>query len=190
MVRKGIANDPSRKARISKAALDIVAESGLRAATHRRIADRAGVPLGSVTYHFADIDEILASAFETLGEQIAPRYNDAIAAAPNQYAARRVLVDAVCGSSRATEWELRLIREMYAYGSVSHRVRNLIRAFEESSLRALQTHFPEPAARALDALVEGWWIYQSWAPEALDEDMVRDAIDAIADKFGPCHQRG
>jgi len=33
MVRKGIANDPSRNARIRKAALDIVAGEGLRAAT-------------------------------------------------------------------------------------------------------------------------------------------------------------
>ena len=78
-----------------------------------------------------------------------------------------------------------MIREIYAYVSVSHRVRNLIRAFVESSLLALQTHFPEPATRSLEALCRGLVDLPALDPEALDEDMVRDAIDAIADKFGP-----
>jgi DNA-binding transcriptional regulator YbjK len=182
-MRRGVANDPRRKTRIAQAALDVIAEGGMRSATHRAIANRAGVPLGSVTYHFATMDDILVAAFTLLGQQVEPRYNDAIVRAESQDAAREVLVDVICGVSRATDRELRLVRELYAYGSVSERVGDLVRNGEASAIEALSTHFSEPAARALDALVEGWWIYQSWTPGPLDPDMVRGVIDAIADKF-------
>lgn len=184
-MRKGIANDPHRRERIAQAALDVIAEGGLRAATHRTIATRAEVPLGSVTYHFATLEDILVAAFTLLGEQIAPRYDDAIREARDQDEVREILVDVICGSRRPSERELRLAREVYAYGSISDRVGDLIRGGEAASIAALFTHFPEPGARAIDALVEGWWIYQSWGSRQLDPGIVRDAIDAIADKFAP-----
>lgn len=184
-MRKGIANDPHRKERIAQAALDVVAEGGIRAATHRTIAARAGVPLGSVTYHFATLEDVLVAAFTLLGEQIAPRYDDAIRRAHDQGEVRELLVDAICGSRRPSDRELRLTREVYAYGSTSDRVGDLVRAGEAASIAALSAHFPEPAARAIDALVEGWWIYQSWNPQQLDPATVRDAIDALADTFAP-----
>ena len=55
MVRKGIPNDPHRKTRITQAALDLVADVGVRATTHRKIAQYAGIPLGSVTDHHATL---------------------------------------------------------------------------------------------------------------------------------------
>lgn len=182
-MRRGIANDPERKTRIAQAALDVIAESGIRAATHRTIAARADVPLGSVTYHFRTLEDVLVASFTLLGEQMEPRYIGAITLAAGPAAIRDVLVDAICGESRATDRELRLVREMYAYGSVSERVGDLVRAAEASSIAALSQHFSEPAARAIDALVEGWWVYQSWTPGRLDPGMVRNAIDALANAF-------
>jgi DNA-binding transcriptional regulator YbjK len=180
-VRKGIANDPLRKEKIARAALDLLAESGVRGATHRTIAVRAGVPLGSVTYHYASLDDIFVAAFEQMAQDMEPRYDQSIIDAGSQEEARDVLVDAVCGSRRATQRELRLHRELYAYGTNSPRVQDLIRAAEQRSIDALSTHFPEPAARALDALVEGWWIYQSWNPDKpLDRSMVVEAVDALS----------
>lgn len=182
-MRKGIPNDPQRKERITQAALDIIAVAGVRGASHRAIAREADVPLGSVTYHFATMDDILVAAFTLLSDQMDPQYGKAIVAASTEAEARDVLVDAVCGSRRATARELRLFREMYAYGSGSPQIQELVRSFEVRAIHSLTSHFSEPAARAIDALVEGWWIYQSWTPGGLDRCMVRDAIDALADKF-------
>lgn len=184
-MRKGIANDPHRKARIAQAALDVVAEEGLRAATHRTIAVRAEIPLGSVTYHFATLEDIFIAAFTLLGDQIRPRYDAAVRAARDQAEAREILVDAICGRRRPTDRELRLVREAYAYGSVSDRMADLIRNDYAVAIDALRTHFPEHAAHALDALVEGWWHYQSWNGPVLDPAAVRRAIDAIAQAFVP-----
>lgn len=55
-------NDPERRARIAKAAIEVVAERGIDGLTHRAVAAAAGVPLGSTTYHFATLDDLLEVA--------------------------------------------------------------------------------------------------------------------------------
>lgn len=106
-MRKGVANDPDRKQTIAQSALDVIAEGGVRAATHRKIAQRAGVPLGSATYHYASLDDILVAAFELMAEQMNPRYGAPIRAAASQQEACDALVEAICGDGRATEREMR-----------------------------------------------------------------------------------
>ena len=55
--------DPEgRRRRITEAACQVIAESGLDAVTHRLVAARAGVPLGATTYYFATLDDLTAAA--------------------------------------------------------------------------------------------------------------------------------
>jgi DNA-binding transcriptional regulator YbjK len=54
--------DPTHRDRIADAALAIVLEQGVAAVSHRAVADRAGVPLGSTTYHFKSLDDLLVTA--------------------------------------------------------------------------------------------------------------------------------
>lgn len=182
-MRKGAANDPQRKDKIAHAALDLLAEGGTRAVTHRTIAARAGVPLGSVTYYYATLDHVFVAAFELMQQEIDARFD--LPVAPTQAVARAQIVDSICGSSRASQREVLLYRELYAYGSRSERVAELVRGFEQRWIESLMTHFSEPAARALDALMEGWTIFQSWNPGGLDPDMVARAVDALADTYTP-----
>ena len=60
--------DPTRRQRITLAAIAVVAEGGVAAVTHRAVAATAGVPLGSTTYHFATLDDLLAAALRTAAE--------------------------------------------------------------------------------------------------------------------------
>ncbi|WP_197318619.1 TetR/AcrR family transcriptional regulator [Saccharomonospora sp. NB11] len=57
-------NDPDRRNRIARAAIAVIAERGINALTHRAVAAKAGVPLGSTTYHFATLDDLIASALD------------------------------------------------------------------------------------------------------------------------------
>lgn len=61
MARRG-PTDPERREKIARAAIGVVAASGLEGLTHRAVAAAAGVPLGSTTYHFADREEMLEAA--------------------------------------------------------------------------------------------------------------------------------
>ena len=66
MTRK---RDPERRRReIIDAAVEVIADVGTGRATHRAIAERAGVPLGSTTYYFPTLDDLVAAALERVAE--------------------------------------------------------------------------------------------------------------------------
>lgn len=52
-------NDPGRRARIMRAAITVIAEYGVEALTHRKVAEAANVPLGSTTYYFTSLDQLV-----------------------------------------------------------------------------------------------------------------------------------
>ena len=53
-----------RRTLVLEAAARLIADEGLLAATMRRIADAAGISLGTLTHHFASVDDLLAQALE------------------------------------------------------------------------------------------------------------------------------
>jgi len=56
--------DPERRQRIIDAAIRIAEFKGIAALSHRTVAAEADVPLGSTTYHFASLDDLLVAALE------------------------------------------------------------------------------------------------------------------------------
>jgi len=52
-----------RRRSILEATLRVVAAGGVESATHRRVAEEAGVSLGSTTYHFDSKSDLLREAF-------------------------------------------------------------------------------------------------------------------------------
>lgn len=45
------------------AVLEVIVSDGMRAVRHRAVAERAGVALGTMTYHFKSIEDLIVSAF-------------------------------------------------------------------------------------------------------------------------------
>jgi DNA-binding transcriptional regulator YbjK len=61
--------DPeARRQQIVTAAVRAIAEVGVGNVTHRRIAALAGVPLGSTTYYFPTLDDLVAAALREVTE--------------------------------------------------------------------------------------------------------------------------
>ncbi|MFI8004256.1 TetR/AcrR family transcriptional regulator [Streptomyces sp. NPDC086010] len=63
--------DPGRRERIIEAAIRVVAARGIAGLSHRTVAAEADVPLGSTTYHFASLDELLVAALRRCNENFA-----------------------------------------------------------------------------------------------------------------------
>ncbi|MEU7005795.1 TetR family transcriptional regulator [Streptomyces sp. NPDC046332] len=61
-------HDPERRQRIIDAALRVVGARGIAGLSHRTVAAEADVPLGSTTYHFASLDELLVAALRQANE--------------------------------------------------------------------------------------------------------------------------
>lgn len=179
------ANDPDRRNVIIRAALEVITEDGVHHTSHRRIAARADVPLGSLTYYFEGLPDILEQAFAALAERMSAQYRAALAAARTPDEARTAVVDLICGGSYASADEVRALFEMYSYGNYNENVRDLCRQWLLDSRSSLSLQFSEPTARALDALIEAWPMHQSWEGIPLERTYVDAVVQAIVDRFEP-----
>ena len=178
-----VANDPLRKQRILDAALTVVERHGVHGTTHRRIAEAAGVPLGSLTYYFDGLPDILEQAFQALSDTMSRHYRAVLEAAPDRAAACAAVTDLICGGDYATPRALTLIYEMNAYANHHPAVAEIARTWLARSHASLALHFDERACRAMDALIEGWPMHRVMEGAPLDREMVLATITAIADRF-------
>jgi AcrR family transcriptional regulator len=163
-----------RRQLIVQAARSVIAERGLFATSIRDIAAASDVSLGTVTYHFTGIAEILA---EVLNGEMDSFYGPVIAAAeaaPDGRAALREIVDGfIASSARAREhwvlwldfWALSAHDPEYAnrQAKIYHRWHGDVQAvFErgsaDGSLRAVPT--------AEDAITEFMAIFDGMASQA------------------------
>ena len=147
--------DPGRKDRIVDAALVVMARHGVAGTTHRLVAAEADVPLGSLTYHFASLDDLRAQAWERLSERMSARYEARFA----DVRSRADLVDAVTSlvhddaGGDADDWAVSYSLYLAALRDPS--LRDITERWMRSS-RAVLERFVDPVtARGVDALVEG-----------------------------------
>ena len=71
MTSPGRTRDPAQRIReIGRAAADLIAEGGMEALTHRAVAARAGVAVGTTTRYFSTIDDLRRHALEFLAESV------------------------------------------------------------------------------------------------------------------------
>ena len=175
-VRRPRRHDPDRRERLITAALDVIAEHGIAGATHRAIARAADVPLGSTSYHFSSIDELLAAAFTVLAERVAGALEERMRAAPDPVAAvdslARHLADDLLGDERA----LVLAVELYVAAARRPALRAVTQDWMLRSRQALEVHFDTVTARELDALVEGLVLHQFLSTDPMTSEQVRHAL--------------
>ncbi|MYS23312.1 transcriptional regulator, TetR family [Streptomyces sp. DvalAA-14] len=168
--------DPDRKERILDAALDVLAEDGVAGTTHRRIAARADVPLGSVTYHFASLTDLQAQAFARYVEGRSADFSDLFASIRTREELVEVLTDLVReGPARRRSAVLGF--ELHLAALRHPELRALTERWTARS-RAVLARFTDPdnAAR-LDALLEGMIMNALLATEPEPRDTIRAAID-------------
>lgn len=174
-------NDPERRQRIVDATLDVVARYGVPGTTHRRIAAEAAVPLGSVTYYFASLEDLLTAAFLQLAERSSAAFHARMAQATDRDGARAAITDIIAGSIWAEPRTLLLSYELYAFAARHPPVSRVMQTWMNNSRAALERFFDPLTARALDALVEGIGIHNSIDAQPLD----RNAIQAIVERVAP-----
>src|SRR5687768_9857927 len=87
--------DPRRRDRIIDACLDVIAQNGVAGTSHRKIAEAADVPLGSMTYHFAGMNDLLHEAFARFAETASEQFEERIAAAHDADTAKQAIADAI-----------------------------------------------------------------------------------------------
>ncbi|MFF5882499.1 TetR/AcrR family transcriptional regulator [Streptomyces sp. NPDC012589] len=171
--------DPRRRERILDATLDLIADEGIARVSHRRIASRAGVPLGSMTYHFEGIDHLLKEAFGRFTDHIVAVFDTHLAAAADRAGAREAVVDLVHTLSEGSRRDLVLTQELYTLAARQPAYRELTHEWMRRSRVHLEKHFDPDTARQLDALIEGLTLHRALAREPHGRALTREAVARI-----------
>ncbi|MFC8761926.1 TetR/AcrR family transcriptional regulator [Streptomyces sp. NPDC057193] len=172
-------HDPERRERIVDAALRVVGRSGIAGLSHRTVAAEADVPLGSTTYHFASLDELLVAALrktdEGLGRML--RESPALAARDADLGAAlaRLLGEWMGGERARVELEY----ELYLAALRRPALRPVAAEWTESVVAAL-SHRTDPAtARALVALMDGLCLQVLLTGGSYDEEHARVMLTRV-----------
>lgn len=175
--------------RVLDAALEIVAERGLQALTHRGVEQRAGVTHGTTTYHFTNREALIGALLEHISEQqvewVADRYRELAALDPatvekdafSRDMLRRALADRTHTLAR---------HELYLHAARNPRVQDLVRrhrrahaAVQEELFRTLGAANPHWAANRFLSAVEGAILYQLAVPEDDFDDWVGPYLNSV-----------
>ncbi|MCB7135886.1 TetR family transcriptional regulator [Cellulosimicrobium marinum] len=158
------------------ACLDVVAEHGVAGTSHRRVAAAADVPLGSMTYHFSGMDELLREAFGRFARDAAAQFERRMAAARDPEEAVQAVAQLITHDVFATQRDLVLSHELYTLAAREPAYRTLTNDWMRRSRVALGRHFDAATCRVLDAFIEGMTIHRALDTEPHDDVDVLGAV--------------
>ncbi|MEV5650637.1 DNA-binding transcriptional regulator [Nocardia sp. NPDC052254] len=154
---KGTA-DRERPLRIALAALEVVADKGVEGLTHRAVAAVADIPLGSTTYHFRTLDDLLAAAIVEAKKAT----DDDLAVWADGLGPGSDLADAVTDyvmNALTQHWD-RLVVEHELYMAALRRpqLRSLSREWDKAFPAVLSLHTDTVTAETVAMVVDGMFV--------------------------------
>ncbi|MFI7233854.1 TetR/AcrR family transcriptional regulator [Streptomyces cyaneofuscatus] len=179
--------DPDRRTRIIDAALRVIAADGIAGLSHRTVAAEADVPLGSTTYHFGSLDELLTAALRRSNENFARalRASDvgAVSSAGDGSGSgladelTRVLGEWFEGDRGAIELEY----ELYLAALRRPALRPVAAEWTASAVEVLSARTDPATARALVALLDGVCLQVLLTGSAFDPAYTREMLARVVD---------
>ncbi|MFE7128811.1 TetR/AcrR family transcriptional regulator [Streptomyces sp. NPDC057617] len=168
--------DPERRGRIIDAAIRVVGRSGIAGLSHRTVAAEADVPLGSTTYHFTSLDELLVAALRQVNETFAAylRESRALADPECDVAAElaRLMGDWLGGERTGVELEY----ELYLAALRRPALRPVAAEWCDGVAEALAGRTDPVTVRALVAMMDGLCLQALLTGKPYDEEYAREML--------------
>jgi DNA-binding transcriptional regulator YbjK len=147
--------DPGRKARIVEAAVDVIARYGVAGTTHRRVAAAADVPLGSLTYHFTGLTDLLTLAFRRHAERMSASYEAHFDGVRTHEQFIDAVTDLIHGAAGADSRDWAIAYELYLAALRDPALRTITESWMHTSRAVLERYVDPTTARGVDGLIEG-----------------------------------
>ncbi|MCX4694017.1 TetR/AcrR family transcriptional regulator [Streptomyces sp. NBC_01408] len=171
--------DPERRQRIIDAAIRVVGAKGIAGLSHRSAAAEADVPLGSTTYHFKTLDDLLVAALHQANQAFA----QAVAASPALAdpeadlagALARLLGEFLAGDRSRVELEY----ELYLAALRRPALRPVAAQWCEAVSEALTPRTDPVTARALVAVMDGISLQVLLTDATYDEPYAREVLGRV-----------
>ncbi|GGT03969.1 TetR/AcrR family transcriptional regulator [Streptomyces cinerochromogenes] len=169
-------HDPERRQRIIDAAIRVVGRDGIAGLSHRTVAAEADVPLGSTTYHFATLEELLVAALRQSNEGFGRVLAELLpqGTGPDGLAAdlARALGQWLAGGRTGVELEY----ELYLAALRRPALRPVAAEWTEGAAALLARRTDPVTARALLALMDGICLQVLLTGGSYDEEHARAAL--------------
>lgn len=168
--------DPvGRRQTIIDAATRVIAEAGLAGLTHRRVAEVAGVPVGSTTYYFKDLDELREAALADAARQSTEGLD--------VWAAQLVDTADLAGTLAQLTAEYLTDHDRYRacnelYTAASHRpeLRPHARLWLDGLITILEPRTGHSAAQATAVFIDGALLHALITGQPMSIDVLTDAL--------------
>ncbi|MFJ7070650.1 TetR/AcrR family transcriptional regulator [Streptomyces sp. NPDC101115] len=177
-------HDPERRERIVEAALRVVGRDGIAGLSHRTVAAEADVPLGSTTYHFASLDELLVAALRRANDNLgrALRESPELADPATDLAAvlARLMGAWIGGERSGVELEY----ELYLAALRRPALRPVAAEWAEDVSAVLAARTDPATARGVVALMDGICLQVLLAGGRYEEEYAREMLARVLNE-GP-----
>ncbi|MFG3660711.1 TetR/AcrR family transcriptional regulator [Streptomyces sp. NPDC047706] len=171
--------DPERRQRIIDAAIRVAGAKGIAGLSHRSVAAEADVPLGSTTYHFKTLDDLLVAALRQANEGFSKlvagheALTDPRADLPAELAA--LLGEWLAGDRTGVELEY----ELYLAALRRPALGPVAAEWAEELGVHLARRTDPASARALLALMDGICLQVLLTGVAYDEEWAREVLARV-----------
>lgn len=120
----------STRRKVVSAAVECLCEKGLARLTTTEVCKRAGTSQGSIFKHFANKDELIAAAVESLYEELIARYRQAIVALPANANRVDTAIDALWGLFQTPQ--LLAVYELHIAARTDSALRGVVAPMEKA----------------------------------------------------------
>ncbi len=174
--------DPDRRQRIIDAAIRVVGARGIAGLSHRTVAAEADVPLGSTTYHFATLDDLLVAALSQANAAFEETVTASVALADPEADLATALARLLGEFLGADRGRAELEYELYLAALRRPALRPVAAQWCESVAAALSARTDPVTARALVAVMDGISLQVLLTDAEYDEPYARDILGRILDR--------
>ena len=174
-----VPRDPGRRDRLIDVALEVVAARGVAGATHRAVAQAAGVPLGSTTYYFGTLEDLHAEAIQRHVDNILQMFRLRIEPATNRDELLDALVDLAIDDMTEDKGATVVTIELYGLATRNPRFKAIADAWIVATQQLFATHMDNTSVKAVDAMLEGITIHQALSRVRLEKSDLRKQLAAL-----------
>ncbi|WP_334076724.1 TetR/AcrR family transcriptional regulator [Paenibacillus sanfengchensis] len=185
-----IVDHDKQKRIVAEAALKVIRESGLERATVRRIAEEAGLSVGSMRHYFASQEELFAFCMNLFVERVEERLAKFEIEGPIVYDLKRMLLQFLPVDEERT-LEMEVWFSFNAKTLVYPELKKLSASMQDGLLTASQYALQELVASGmarngldveletekLYALIDGLAVHRLMQPERLPVDRLEDIVE-------------
>jgi len=174
------ARDPeARRTALAGAAVEVIAEVGIGRTTHRAVAARADLPLGSTTYYFPTLEDLITAGLRQVTEAMGAdlrAWADQLRDAEDLASTLVTLVERYLADRKRAQIEY----ELYVAAARDETLRPLAAAWLHGLHEILVPRLGAEAAQNVSALIDGAQLQSLVTGDALNTQALTSAIRRLS----------